>query len=630
MATDRQDKPKLREAERLWADGNVQEAINLLAPLIQCERPCGETLHLAGRLWLEGQKDAEAALPHLEQALSCAPDDVRYRLTLGQCLCALERPRQALAILRPLPPDGQDDPQVATTFAIALEMAGEPDASLTARRKAAELAPEDPQWALNLATALTQRDRTREAIKVLQDAVAAHPKHVLAWKQLGQMQLNMGTPHQGIDSWKKSLQIDPAQSSLHSGVVFYSQYLNETTPADLVRQGKEWDLIHGLPVMPSKPTYANTPDPDRPLRLGYVSPDFKWHSVAYFFIPLLASHNRDQFQVICYYNAGRTDSMSATIRDSADAWREIAQLDDKVVADMIRDDGIDILFELAGHTIGNRLTLFALRPAPVQIGWPGYPGSRCIEALDYWITDEIADPPGEPIPPGIGHPLRIEGGYHVYQPDPEANIPIAPPPCQRTGRVTFGSFNQQWKIQPVTVALWAQVLRAVPDSRLLLKAVGFNRAEITEHFRRMFAAEGIGPDRLRCLGSTQIKRRHFELYSQIDVALDTFPYHGTTTTCEALWMGVPSVVLTGNRNAARVGTSLLRQMGLNEWAASTPEEYVRIVTEVAQDTDRLAELRFTLRDRMQNSVLGDPARYAKNYEAACRRAWRTWCAGQGK
>lgn len=618
----------IAETEHLLANGDVSLALKLLEPFVNSDPPSADALHMSGRLWLDGREDAETALPLLEQAVALDESPVSYRLTLGQCLCTLGRPRQALKTLGRLPPENQDA-EVAALMATAYAKAGEDQHSLAAQRRAAELDPNETKHAIALARALLQRDQLTEAITVLQVSKDRNPKDTEVRVALGSMYVSMGDLGDAIDNFQQALEIDPDQPVVHSNVVLYSQYL-DVDINELIRVGRKWDAIHCSPRMPTEPTYSNPPDPDRRLRIGYVSADFKWHAVAYFLKPLLDAHDRSEFEVFCYSNKTGVDSMGAAIRESSDHWREIADLDDQTVADMIRDDGIDILFELSGYCAFNRLTLFALRPAPVQIGWPGYPGSRYVESLDYWITDDIADPLDVPVTPGIGQPLRVDGGYHVFEPDPEAHIPVAPPPCERNSLVTFGSFNHQWKIQECTVALWSQVMHAVPESRLLLKAVGFDRKETVERYQRLFETAGIGRDRIRCLGGTHVKRRHFELYGQVDVALDPFPYHGTTTTCEAWWMGVPIVTLVGDRNASRVGASLSRQMGLDDWVANTPEEYVNIAVSASKDVKRLSDVRKGLRDRMRTSSLGDAGQTAMSYQSALRRAWQTWCQQQNE
>ncbi len=365
-------------------------------------------------------------------------------------------------------------------------------------------------------------------------------------------------------------------------------------------------------------------DPRRRLRIGYVSPDFKQHAVGTMALPLLACHNREEFEVSCYAQAREPDAMTERFRGHADHWRSTVGLCDEQLADLIRQDQIDILVDLAGHTAGGRLLVFARKPAPVQMTWLGYPNTTGVCTIDYRITDAHADPPGSGAALGVEQLVRLPRTNWVYQPPDNAPAPNHRPAA---GAVTFGSFNNFAKVTEPMLVLWARILHAVPGSRLLLKAQGLGSQSTRQRVWELLARERIDPARLELRGWEPGHGGHLALYNRVDIALDPFPYHGTTTTCEALWMGVPVITLAGRTHVSRVGVSLLRNMGLEELIAASPENYVALAVELANDLPRLSRLHSTLRKRMEQSPLTDAPSFAREVEAVYRRVWREWCAG---
>jgi predicted O-linked N-acetylglucosamine transferase (SPINDLY family) len=374
-------------------------------------------------------------------------------------------------------------------------------------------------------------------------------------------------------------------------------------------------------VIPRGP-HRNFPDPERRLRIGYVSPDFRSHPVSYFFEPVIRAHDRTRFEVYCYSETAMEDPVTKRLRSYESIWRRTPGLPDMHVARMIEEDGIDILVDLAGHTHRNRLAVFRLAPAPVQVSYLGYCNTTGYPALGWRIGDPIADPPGSQ--DFYTEKLRIiEPCFFAYAP-PLAAPPVAPLPALTAGTITFGSLTNTLKLHPAIIELWSRVLHAVPNSRFL-----FARREIREDLRerltRAFAEHGLGPDRIE-LGTTDSPRQsHLALYDRIDIALDTWPWSGHTTSCEALHMGVPVVTLTGDRHASRMVASLLNGVRLPQLIATTPEQYVSIARDLAADIPVLAELRKGLRNQLAASPVCDAEGFTRKLEAAYREMWRTWC-----
>jgi predicted O-linked N-acetylglucosamine transferase (SPINDLY family) len=360
------------------------------------------------------------------------------------------------------------------------------------------------------------------------------------------------------------------------------------------------------------------------LRIGYVSPDFRNHSVAYFIEPVIREHSPDNFDVICYSHSFVQDHVTESIKQSAGDWRDITRASDDVAYKLIREDGIDILIDLAGHTGNNRLPLFARKPAPVQISWIGYPATTGLSAIDYKIVDEYTDPSGITDQFYTERLLRLPDTFLCYLPD--ASIPaVGSLPALSSGYITFGSFNHFSKISPMVFSMWQDILRKIPTARLVIKTRSLSDPTVRDSVMKTFRNEGIAEERLELLSWSPSRREHLDLYNRIDIALDTFPYHGTTTTCEALSMGVPVVTLAGDTHCSRVGVSLLSNVGLPELIAYTPESYIEKAVTLANDLEKLQSLRVTLRDKMTLSPLSDAKRFTANLEKCYREIWKQWC-----
>lgn len=366
-------------------------------------------------------------------------------------------------------------------------------------------------------------------------------------------------------------------------------------------------------------SFSNVRDPNRKLRIGYLSKDFCAHSVAFYIEPVIVRHDRQHFEIFCYANLHHPDAVTERFKRMADSWREIALMNDDDLSRMIREDRIDILVDLSGHTSGARSSALARRLAPLQINYLGYPATTGLSTIDYRIVDAITDPPGIADQLHSEKLLRLPGGFLTYQPASAAS-PVAPPPCLSNGFVTFGTFNNINKVNDNVVDVWSRILHEVPDSRLMLKgeAMGFPRSR--QRVLDQFAARGVAPAQL-VLNHWQDVAGHLNSFAALDIGLDPFPYNGTTTTCETLWMGVPVVTLLGDRHSGRVGASLLIQLGMPELVCDSVDTYVQTAVELALDPQRLASLRASLRERMQASPLLDHAGFTRKLEAAYRDVW---------
>jgi predicted O-linked N-acetylglucosamine transferase (SPINDLY family) len=387
-----------------------------------------------------------------------------------------------------------------------------------------------------------------------------------------------------------------------------------------LREVRSWNDIHAKPLARFIKPHENDPSPDRKLKIGYVSPDFRAHVVGWNLLPLLRGHDRERFEIFCYADVRRPDEFTEKLRSHADQWRSLVDVGDEQAAELIRRDQIDILVDLTVHTANHRLLVFAHKPSPVQVTYLGYCGGTGMETMDYRLSDPYLDPPGAELN-YVERTVRLPGCYWCYEPGGVAPE-VSPLPAPSAGHVTFACLNKFSKVSAPAMDLWAEVLRRVPGSRLIIHATPGN------YLRKVlgrFAGAGVSPDRLEFVG-WQNWRAYMETYGRIDISLDPFPFGGGITTFDSLWMGVPVVTLSGRTAVGRGAHSILANVGLPELVATTGEEYVRIGVELAGDLPRLTTLRAGLRSRMESSPLMDGRRFAGNVEAAYREMWRGWCA----
>jgi len=516
--------------------------------------------------------------------------------------------------------------EARTNLAATLTLLGCFEEAVTACQEAIRIKPGDAAAYGHLGSALKGMCQMGEAVAAYQRALEIKPDHADAHNNLGVALKDMGRAEEAIVSYRRALELQPEAAGIRSNVAFTMHYPPEADAAAeaVFAEHLEWARIHASPLEKDAALHSNDRSAGRRLRVGYVSPDFRVHSVAYFIENLLAGHDPSQVEVFCYADIIREDSVSARLRSYAVHWRRITGLGDERVARLVREDAIDILVDLAGHTSGNRLPVFARRPAPVQVTAIGYCGTTGLSAIDFRLTDALADPPGATEHLHTERLVRLPRAW-CFRP-PEDAPPVAELPAGRAGHATFGCFNARPKMNASTFALWARILEAVPGSRLMLKNGALRDSSVQIEIRDFFSGAGIHPERIELLGWLPSAREHLAAYERVDVALDTFPYHGTATTCEALWMGVPVVTMAGKVHASRVGVSLLTNVGLPELIAQTPGEYVQVAAGLAADLHSLAALRQSLRERMRASALSDAHRFARDVEAAYRAMWGMWCS----
>jgi protein O-GlcNAc transferase len=478
--------------------------------------------------------------------------------------------------------------------------------------------------------------RYTEAEKALRRAIALDPHLASAHVALGNALQSLGRYKEMEAAYRRALAIDPGlrevRESLLSVPLAHMLYDGDATPAQIYRRHREWGeylVGEARKTNPSPAPFRNARDPERRLRIAYLSPDFRYHAVSFFFEPLLAHHDGGAIAAYCYAEVENPDFVTAALQQVGGIWRNTHGLDDAALRAQLRADEIDIAIDLAGHTGHSRLNAFAVKPAPVTATWLGYAATTGLPTVDWRITDARADPPGQE-QFHVERLMRLPDSFLCYRFYGAVVPPLTPPPVLARGNITFGSFNNPLKLSPPAIAAWARILDAVPAARLVLKSLLFVEPSRRTYFLERFAAHGIAADRLELREPQPDMTDHLNSYAEIDIALDPFPYNGTTTTCEAMWMGVPMISLIGDRHAGRVGFDLLSQVGLAELAAPDIDRYVAKAVSLASDAPRLIQLRQELRERMRLSTLCDAPRFARAFEVGLRAMWRQWCASDAR
>lgn len=587
---------RLRAAyEREWR-GDPAGADRLYRRVLDAEPTHADALYYLARL-AAADRRGEEAIALLQQAVDLRPAEILYRLELGAALLDLRRFEEAAAVFERCTAMQPGCARLRNNYAVALiELNRRDEALPELERLQAELS-NTHEIHFNLAGIYREFGRTDEAIAAYRRALALAPDHAPTYSNL-LLELNY--------------------SSNEDAASIFAEHR---------RFGERFARRYEAPA-------ADATWPRR-LRIGYLSPDFHNHVVMRFVEPILAGHDRKRFEISCYHANSKKDEFTARLRTLAEHWVDAEDLSDAELAGRIRADRIDLLVDLAGHTAGNRVTMLAMKPAPVQATYLGYPNTIGLGAVDFRITDAFADPPGDADRFSIDRLVRLPNTYFCYRPEP-ASPEVGPPPALASGTVTFGCFNNFAKFSGPFLDAAARVLAEIPRSRLILKARPLSIAKLAQSVRERFDRAGIGADRVELRGWEAGVKNHLSIYNSVDIALDSFPYNGATTTCEALWMGVPVVSLAGDRHAGRAGSSLLHGVGLGHLVAHDVDRYVAICTELAGDIGALAELRKEQRKRMRSSPLMDESGFVRGLEACYLELWekraRTegvpWAAGE--
>jgi predicted O-linked N-acetylglucosamine transferase (SPINDLY family) len=581
-------------------------------------------------------RDADA-IESYRRALAIGPSHPGASFNLGNLLAGEAHFEEALACYDLALTNNPNLLDAHTNRGNTLMQLGRYEDAVAAFTYVLSIRPDDLPALNNRASAFKQVGRYDRALADYDRIYAIDPHHADALYNRGNALIDLGRSQEAIESLRRALGAaqagrrdgarvadrvsdDTSDASVHGSLIFALNFDPAATTADQQAERSRWAAQYQRERAPAPP-HDNVADPDRRLRIGYVSSHFRHQAATYAFGGVIVEHDREHFEVTCYSDTAVEDDVTARLRARADRWHATMKLSDDRLADLIRSERIDILVDLVGHMRGNRLPVFARKPAPVQLtGW-GEPTGTGLTAMDYLLADPVLVPAEE-------RGLLAERVYDLpnflgYS-SPEPLPPPGPLPALANGYVTFGCFNRFAKVLDPVVRSWAAILRAVPKSRLLLKDRLLDRASQTGPMLAILAAEGIGPERVTFLDQLH-RSGHFGAYDAIDMALDPFPHGGGMTTLDALWMGVPVVTWRGSTIPSRLAAASLSAIGLTDFIAPDRVGYVDLAVRKANDLPALAHLRASLRDRVAHSAVGDPALYARAVEAAYREMWRRWC-----
>jgi predicted O-linked N-acetylglucosamine transferase (SPINDLY family) len=613
------------DESELWAGlgrachalGKSDEAVTCYERAAELEPGDPEPLGELGLLYMQRGELAEAVACY-ERVLRRWPDSAGAYNNLGLALMGQGRLEAARAtfeqalFLRP------ELAEVHNNLGLALLNLGWVDEALARFEQAIRLRPDYADAANNLGLALDAQGNLDDALDCFEQAVTINPDHHGALTNRGNAYRDQGCMAEAITSYRKALAVRPDAAQVHSNLLLAMHYQSGADPGEILAEARHYAQQHAAPLAGTIERHAIRPLDGRRLRVGYVSADLREHPVAYFLEPILAAHDHHHWEILCYADVPRPDAVTERLQGYADHWRSLVGLSDAQSAEIIRSDSIDILVDLAGHTAGNRLLAFARKPAPIQASYLGYLGTTGLPAIDYYLTDAQADPPGLTDSDYQERLVRLPACAFCYSPGPAPEV-SPEPPARQSGRITFGCLNHLAKVSGESLALWSKILSAVAGSRLQLRNGASHSAQ--ERIRATLARHGVSPERLLFAGRTARRWDYLELYHAVDIALDPIPYNGVTTTCDTLWMGVPVISLAGQMSVSRQGVRFLRSVGLDALIAETPHDYVRIAAALASDPPRLAALRSSLRERVSRSPLVDAHRLARDLEAAYRGMW---------
>jgi protein O-GlcNAc transferase len=572
------------------------------------------------------QKQGKHALSALQKTAEMMPEDADAHYNLGVAQNSSGLFTEAAESYRRAIKARPDDAGAYYNLAIIHKQLGQTELAATNYRRVVEIKPDFAEAHNNLGNILRDLGQFDEAEASYRRALQIKPQYAEAYYNLGKVLRDLGRLDESVASFRRTLELRPDFADAQSALLFTLNYTAQP-PAYCLEEARNYGRMVSLKVTERYASWQ-CPEPPQRLRVGIVTGDLFSHPVAYFLEGLLAHIDPTRIELIAYPTQHKEDELTARIRPHFSAWKPLFDLDDEAAARLIHADGVHVLIDLAGHTGHNRLPVFAWKPAPVQVTWLGLPATTGVAEMDYVLGDPYA------IPAGFENHFsetvwRMPESYLCLT-VPASPVKVGPPPALSAGYVTFGSFNNLTKMTDAVVAVWARILLSVPNSRLLLKTKQLSEPAVCEKTRQRFAAHGISPERLLLSRNTISRDDHLATYNQVDIALDTFPYPGVTTSAEALWMGAPVLSLRGDRFMSCTAGSIAHNAGLPGWIAADEDDYVAKAVAFASDLGYLADLRAKLRQQVLSSPLFDATHFAHNFENALWGMWQSFQARQEK
>ena len=559
--------------------------------------------------------DLDGARTHLQSIIRQAPETAEAHHLLGIIALMKNRLQTARDAFEQASGREPETAKYVYNYGVVLQRLGETDRAIDAYERTLAIDPDYPGARNNLGAALRDTLQFNRSEHHLKKALATGRDSSNVWNNLGSVLRDQGRIEAAIDAYQKALTCDSPNAVAHSNLLLCLHYLPTVDAEAIFNAHLQWAGVH----CPHDSPIFKEPLPDsrnRRLRIGYVSADFYAHSVSFFLKSILQNQDRETFTVYCYHAGSKTDQTTAWFKQRPVVWRDIHHLNDLETAQQIRKDGVDILIDCSGHTDGNRLKMFALKPAPLQVTYLDTTG---LSAIDFRLTDAWADPPEAPTPASETL-IRMPGGFLCYEP-PNAAPEVDELPAVKNGYLTFGSFNSVPKLNSHVLDIWGRLLQKIPSAKLLLKARQFHDESVAKYYLDRFCKRGVSGERIEITGPTSGIEKHFRWYNRVDVALDPFPYNGTTSTYDALYMGVPVISLKGYTHAGRVGHSILSRMGLSQLVADADDRYIAVGAFLAQNLDTLSRLRRSLRDTV--IAQNDGKEFARLMESVLLQLWQS-------
>jgi protein O-GlcNAc transferase len=595
---------------------HVNEAIEALRAALrinpnfaEAHQNLGCALHRTGSI-----EDAEK---HLRRALQINPNMPDAYNNLGGVLTTRMKLKEAGEVYQQALKLRPDFAAAMANLGSVMRMAGQAQAAIKLLQQAIQLNPNLPEAYNNLGIALKEEGRLDEAAAVYLKCLSLRPNMGDTINNLGNAYKDSGNVHDAVGCYGRSLGIGFSNPGVLSNLVYTLQFHPGYDDESLYREQRRWNEIYAKPLVSKIRRHDNDRSPDRKLKIAYVSPYFYQQAETFFVAPLLKNHDHSRYEIHAYASVIRPDSMTETTKGYVDHYHDVLGMPGADLAQKIRADGIDVAIDLAMHMAHNHMVMFAQKPAPVQVAWLAYPGGTGLDAMDYRITDPHMDPMDKSLACYREESYRIEDCWCCYH--PLINMP--PTPLRQPGPIRFASINNPCKNNDAMLGLWARLLSKVSDSRLLMQAFSESHRQ---KIRSIFQKVGVAPSRVEFV-PRRLRSEYMQLYHAIDICLDPLPYNGITTTCDALWMGVPVVTLVGKTAAGRAGVSILATTGLPELIAYTEDQFIEIASGLAGDAPRLAALRAGLRERFEKSPVMDAAGFARKMEVAYRWMWQRWC-----
>lgn len=610
---------KLKKAKKLLSDNKFEEAGDILSKLsIQSPRDADVWLCL-GYIAGNGQ-EYEKAIDCFKKALAIDPANAKILFNYGIALRDAGKFEDAIEVFKKSLLKDQNNTETLDCLAHAYMGAGHQDKAAEVFKTSLKINPNQAETQSNLGSVYQAQGELSKAEQCYRQALRLNPQINIS-DNLGSVLISQGRYKESIEVFRSGLIKQPKNARVFSNLLLTLNYMEDITQQDMFDEHKKWSQVFEDPL--NYIVHDTHNHNKESLRIGYYSPDFREHSVAYFIEPVIEYHNKEKFKTYAYYPSKKEDAVTTRLKQRFDTWRDVSNRSADEIAEVIKADEIDIMVDLVGHTANNSLLSFSKQPAPVQITYLGYPNTTGLKAIQYRLTDNIADPEGQ----GEYYSeelCRLPGCFLTYKPD-HYSPDVSEPPVIKNAYITFGSFNNLAKINDSVIEAWCEVLNKLANSRLLIKNPSLTdlttRATYLEKFRQF----GIEEKRINLIGHTPTRYEHLSLYAGVDIALDTFPYNGTTTTCEALWMGVPVICLCGDHHAARVGASLLAAVNRSEWIAYSEDEYIEKAVKLAENAETLKSNRLKQRDDIRNSLLLDNRAFVASLESEYLRIWQSMC-----